>query len=108
MPALSRLRVETARPHWLVIDKANHLLASTGSSAPLILPQEFAATMLITVQPDHVATKAVQRIDYVLALSSEADQSVSSFCKAVGESAPGGVRAIARPWSGAILEPTLR
>ena len=28
LPALSRLRVETARPHWLVIDEARHLLRS--------------------------------------------------------------------------------
>jgi hypothetical protein len=28
LPALSRLRVETARPHWLVIDEAHHLLPS--------------------------------------------------------------------------------
>jgi hypothetical protein len=88
MPALSRLRVETARPHWLVIDEAHHLLPSTWNGASVILPQEFAGTVLITVQPDHVATEALQRIDYVLALGSEADRSVSSFCKAVGESAP--------------------
>ena len=87
MPAVSRLRIETARPHWLVIDEAHHLLPSTWNGASLILPQEFA-TMLITVQPDHVATEALQRIDYVLALGSEADHSVSSFCKAVGETAP--------------------
>jgi HAD superfamily hydrolase (TIGR01484 family) len=88
MPALSRLRVATARPHWLVIDEAHHLLPSTWNGASLILPQGFATTMLITVQPDHVATEALQRIDYVLALGSEADRAVSSFCKAIGESAP--------------------
>ena len=71
-----------------MIDEAHHLLPSTWNGASLILPQEFAATMLITVQPDHVATEALQRIDYVLALGSEADRAVSSFCKAVGESAP--------------------
>jgi hypothetical protein len=51
MPALSRLRVETARPHWLVIDEAHHLLPSTWNGASLILPQEFAGTMLITSSP---------------------------------------------------------
>jgi hypothetical protein len=88
MPALSRLRVETARPHWLVIDEAHHLLPSAWNGASLILPQELAATILITVQPDHVAIEALQRIDYVLALGGDADHAVASFCKAVGESAP--------------------
>jgi hypothetical protein len=88
MPALSRLRAETARPHWLVIDEAHHLLPSAWNGVSLILPQEFAATILVTVQPDHVATEALQRVDYILALGSEADQVLASFCKAVGEPAP--------------------
>jgi hypothetical protein len=88
MPALSRLRVETARPHWLVIDEAHHLLPSAWNGASLILPHEFAAAILITVQPEHVATEALQRIDYVFALGSEADRVLASFCKAVGEPEP--------------------
>ena len=88
MPALSSLRVETARPHWLVIDEAHHLLPSAWSGAPLVLPQEFAATILITVQPKHVAAEALKGIDYILALGGEADRVVGSFCKAVGEPAP--------------------
>jgi hypothetical protein len=88
MPALSSLRVETARPHWLVIDEAHHLLPSAWNGVPLVLPQEFAATILLTVEPEHVAAEALQGIDYVLALGEGADRSVGSFCKAVGEPAP--------------------
>jgi hypothetical protein len=79
MPALSRLRVETARPHWLVIDEAHHLLPSNWNGAPLILPQEFAATILVTVQAEHVAAEALQGLEYILALGSEADRVVASF-----------------------------
>src|SRR2546421_5279770 len=88
MPALSSLRVETARPHWLVIDEAHHLLPSAWNGAPLVLPQEFAATILITVQAEHVAAEALQGIDYILALGNEADRAVRSFCKAVEEPPP--------------------
>jgi hypothetical protein len=88
MPALSRLRVESARPHWLVIDEAHHLLPSAWNGASLILPHEFAAIILITVQPEHVAAEALQSIDYILALGGEADRVLTSFCKAVSEPAP--------------------
>jgi hypothetical protein len=88
IPALSSLRVETARPHWLVIDEAHHLLPSAWNGVPLVLPQEFGATVLITIDPEHVAAEALQRIDYILALGGEADRLVESFCKAVGEPAP--------------------
>jgi hydroxymethylpyrimidine pyrophosphatase-like HAD family hydrolase len=88
MPALSHLRVETARPHWLVIDEVHHLLPSAWNGTPLVLPQEFAVNILITVQPEHVAPEALQGIYYVLALGGEADRAVASFCKAVGEPPP--------------------
>jgi hydroxymethylpyrimidine pyrophosphatase-like HAD family hydrolase len=88
LPALARLRVETARPHWLVIDEAHHLLPSGWSGAPLVLPQEFAAYVLIAVEPEHISAEALQGIDYTLALGNEADRVVASFCKAVGQPAP--------------------
>jgi hypothetical protein len=88
MPALSSLRVETARPHWLVIDEAHHLLPSAWNGVPLVLAQEFAPTILITVDPEHVAVKALEGVDHLLALGGEAHRAVERYCKAVGESAP--------------------
>jgi hypothetical protein len=88
MPALSSLRVETARPHWLVIDEAHHLLPSAWNGVPLVLAQEFVPTILITVDPAHVAAKALEGVDYVLALGGEPHRAVERYCKAVGESAP--------------------
>jgi hypothetical protein len=88
MPALSRLRVATARPHWLVIDEAHHLLPSQWKGAPLVLPQEFAASILITIEPDHVAADALHGVEYVLALGDKAPEVLASFCRAVGEPPP--------------------
>jgi haloacid dehalogenase-like hydrolase/Helicase HerA, central domain len=88
MPTLAQLRAETARPHWLVIDEAHHLLPSAWESAPLILPREFGANVLITVSSEHVAAEALQGIEYVLALGAEADHEIASFCRVVGEPAP--------------------
>ena len=88
IPALSQLRVETARPHWLVIDEAHHLLPSTWHGAPLILPREFPANVLITVDPEHVAAEALQAVEYLVALGDEADHVVEAFCQMVGERAP--------------------
>ena len=88
MPALSQLRVETARPHWLVIDEAHHLLPSAWHGAPLILPREFPANVLITIDPEHVAAEALQAVEYLVALGDEADHVVEAFCQMVGERAP--------------------
>lgn len=88
MPDLSRLRVETARPHWLVIDEAHHLLPSEWQGTPLVLPQRFAASILITVEPDHVAADALLGIECVLPLGADAPDVLTSFCRAIGERPP--------------------
>ena len=88
MPALARLRIETARPHWLVIDEAHHLLPAGWGGAGLALPGEFAAKILITVHPEYVSPEALHNIEYVVALGAEADHTVASFCAIIGEPAP--------------------
>jgi haloacid dehalogenase-like hydrolase/Helicase HerA, central domain len=88
IPVLSQLRVETARPHWLLIDEAHHLLPSSWHGAPLILPRQFAGRVLITVHPEHVAAEALQGIEYVVGLGREADRAMASFCQMIGEPAP--------------------
>ena len=88
MPALARLRIETAGPHWLAIDEAHHLLPAGWGGAGLTLPGEFAAMILITVHPEHVSPEALHNIEYVVALGAEADRTVASFCAIVGEPAP--------------------
>jgi Helicase HerA, central domain len=88
MPVLGQLRVETARPHWLLVDEVHHLLPSAWNGAASVLPGEFAGTILITVHPEHVAPAALQRIEYLVGLGDEADRAVASFCEMVGEPAP--------------------
>jgi len=81
LPPLARLRVATARPHWVLIDEAHHLLPPAWAGAPLILPREFTAHVLITVDPQHVSPEPMQEIQYVMALGNKADRTIESFCK---------------------------
>jgi hypothetical protein len=88
LPPIARLRVAAARPHWVLIDEAHHLLPSDWAGAPLILPREFTAYVLITVDPEHVSPEAMQEIQYVMALGTGADSTIESFCNKVGEPPP--------------------
>jgi len=58
------------------------------AGAPLILPREFTAYVLITVDPEHVSPEAMQEIQYVMALGNKADHTIESFCKKLGEPPP--------------------
>jgi hypothetical protein len=61
MPAIAELHSETARPHWLVIDEAHHLLPSLWNGAPLMLPPELGGTVLITVDPEKYLARRVAK-----------------------------------------------
>ncbi len=88
LPLLTQLRVATARPHWVVIDEAHHLLPSAWAGAPLVLPRTFAANVLITVDPEHVSPQALQGIEYLAALGPEAERTIEAFCRMVDEAPP--------------------
>ncbi|MER8826638.1 HAD-IIB family hydrolase [Mesorhizobium sp. M0938] len=91
LPELAALRARTGRPHWLIIDEAHHVLPHARDGTSFALPKSLSATILITVHPDLVSRDVLAGVDTVLALGSEADKVVESFCAAIGEHLPEGV-----------------
>ncbi|MFZ3235903.1 MAG: HAD-IIB family hydrolase [Stellaceae bacterium] len=88
LPELSKLRAQCGRPHWLLIDEAHHMLPPALATAELTLPRELAASILVTVHPDHVAQPALDGVRLVLTVGAEAGNSLSSFCGRIGDRAP--------------------
>lgn len=86
--ALLQLRVRTARPHWIVIDEAHHLLPASWSPADLTVPPELQGVVLITVHPDRVSAAALSAVDLVIAVGDAPDGTLRGFSQALGESAP--------------------
>jgi hydroxymethylpyrimidine pyrophosphatase-like HAD family hydrolase len=88
LPALLKLRLQTGRPHWIVIDEAHHVLPSDWAPASAALPQELHGLMLITVHPDRVAPAILASVDTVIAIGDSPDQTVHTFSKTIGHKAP--------------------
>jgi hydroxymethylpyrimidine pyrophosphatase-like HAD family hydrolase len=88
LPRLQELRARTARPHWIVVDEAHHLLPSQWVPAPGAVPQELAGMLLITMRPDHVAAAALKAVNVVLAAGKQVDQTLHSFCSALKVECP--------------------
>ncbi len=88
LPRLQELRAHTARPHWIVVDEAHHLLPAQWVPAPAAVPQELSGILLITMRPDHVATAALKAVNVVLAAGKQADQTLHSFCSALKVECP--------------------
>jgi HAD superfamily hydrolase (TIGR01484 family) len=88
MPALSKLRARTARPHWLIIDETHHLLPKSRDSQSLALTKDLPGTIMVTVHPDAVAKDALAATTAVLALGEEANDIIKAFCKQAGIKRP--------------------
>jgi hydroxymethylpyrimidine pyrophosphatase-like HAD family hydrolase len=88
LPRILESRSKTARPHWLVIDEAHHLMPANWSPASSTIPQELGGTVLITVHPEHVSAAALAFVDVVIAKGNGAGETLAAFATATQISAP--------------------
>ena len=90
LPSIQDLRARTARPHWLIVDEAHHLLPSSWSPASITMPQALEGTILVTVHPDHVSSAALAPVNVVIAVGKSPMQSLRHFAGALRIAPPIG------------------
>lgn len=88
LPRLQDVRARTARPHWLVVDEAHHMLPSAWVPTSPAISASLENLILVTVHPDHVSPSILQTVDVVVAIGKTPAQSFSSFAGALRVSAP--------------------
>lgn len=88
LPGLGSFRRRTARPHWLVIDEAHHLLPKRRDDTRAVLSLELPGTVLITVHPEAISTDALRLVTAVIALGPQAKDVVKVFCSETGIDPP--------------------
>ena len=81
LPELSKLRIETGRPHWIVLDEAHHCLPANWDPAPVSLPQELPATIAVTVHPEQVAPDFLRLVSTVVGVGDQAEEMIQRFCR---------------------------
>ncbi|TPM40677.1 HAD-IIB family hydrolase [Mesorhizobium sp. B2-3-4] len=88
LPGLGSFRRRTARPHWLVIDEAHHLLPKRRDDTRAVLSLELPGTILITVHPEAISTDALRLMTAVIALGPKAKDVIKAFCRETGIEMP--------------------
>ncbi|MDX8524472.1 HAD family hydrolase [Mesorhizobium sp. MSK_1335] len=88
LPGLGNVRYRTARPHWLIIDEAHHLMPKRRGDTRAVLSAELPGTVLITVHPEAISTDALRLVTNVIALGPQAKDVIRTFCKETGLPAP--------------------
>ncbi|BCG88328.1 phosphoglycolate phosphatase [Mesorhizobium sp. 113-3-9] len=88
LPDLGSFRRRTARPQWLVIDEAHHLLPKRRDDTRAILSLELPGTILITVDPEAISTDVLRLVTAVTALGPKAKDVFKAFCHETGMEPP--------------------
>lgn len=88
LPELLHQRAETARPHWILIDEAHHMLPAARGAAPASLPRDLPAAIMVTIYPDELSAEALTLVETILTVGDEARDMITRFCGALGKPCP--------------------
>ena len=88
LPDIAQLRLKKARPHWLIVDEAHHLLPKNHKGVGEIVSGKLPGTVFITVHPDMMSPEALKLVTAVIAIGPKADDVIKSLCKGAGIKTP--------------------
>lgn len=88
LPELAKMRAETGRPHWIVLDEIHHCLPAKWEAAPITLPRELPAAIGVTVHPDQVAADFLALVSTVVGVGDGAAAAINTFCRSTDRKAP--------------------
>jgi HAD superfamily hydrolase (TIGR01484 family) len=89
LPEIAKLRSETGRPHWIVLDEVHHCLPAEWDPAPITLPRRLPAVIAVTVHPDQVSPRFLETVDTVVGVGDQSLVAIGRFCEATGQPPPG-------------------
>jgi hypothetical protein len=67
------------------LDEAHHLLPVEWGHLPEALPRQLGETILITVEPHHLAPAILSLVDIVIAVGPSPNEALNSFSGAIGD-----------------------
>jgi haloacid dehalogenase-like hydrolase len=85
--ALSEMRMRTGRPHWIVVNGAQHLWPSDWRAAPGIASR-LRETLLLAENPGEVAHPILRQVDVAVATGPEPARALGQLAEALDETTP--------------------
>ena len=88
LPEIAKLRAETGRPHWIVIDETHHCLPAKWDPAPITLPKQLPAAIAVTVHPEEISRDFLEAVSTVVGVGDGSLAAIAKFCRATGRDPP--------------------
>lgn len=90
LPRLQEMRTKTARPHWIIVDEAHHMIHARWEHAAQMVPAALHNVILITVHPDEISPLVLSQLDYLVAVGEQPCETLKSYARAAKEPMPPG------------------
>jgi HAD superfamily hydrolase (TIGR01484 family) len=88
LPRLLKMRASGARPHWILVDEAHHMLPAGWKPVDDTWPAKIGGMLYITVHPESVSRAVLDTVDTLIVVGQQPAASVARFCRAVGAPSP--------------------
>jgi HAD superfamily hydrolase (TIGR01484 family) len=88
LPRLLELRARAARPHWIIVDEAHHVLPASWRPVPSLVPQRLHNVMMVTLESSLLAPAVLRPVTAMLLIGEQPAAAVEQFSAAVGEQVP--------------------
>jgi hydroxymethylpyrimidine pyrophosphatase-like HAD family hydrolase len=89
LSCLLQLRIQRGRPHRIVIDEAHHMLSPSSTLHAPEMSQQFDGLIMVTVHADQLSAAALSKVNLVIAVGEETEETIRLFCQQTGREAPG-------------------
>lgn len=77
------LRIQTARPHFLIMDEVHHLMPKEYSSDYFNIPKDFSNFLAITTQPRLLNQSFLERVNIAMIMGDSPEEGLRTFTKLI-------------------------
>lgn len=85
---LQEARERVARPHWILVDEAHHVLPAAREANVFTLPDQLHSTIFVTLEPDGLVASALAKMDILVAAGGNPVETARTFAAAVDVDPP--------------------
>jgi len=79
LSVLLEMRNQTARPHWLILDEAHHLLPADWHPSKESVPSNWNNVVLITVQPSLLPACLLAQVEMIAIVGKDPELAINDF-----------------------------
>src|SRR3569833_304616 len=81
---LMAMRATNGRPHWIMVDEAQHLWPSEWEAGRWLVPDAVHGMVFVTLHPDHLAGAVIKHINVLIAIGESPAERYEEFERATG------------------------